>query len=154
MAETWRIIHARGVMRAEVSLAMSTGHLAALSEWHGWRAVRIDAGELAIAAPEAMGDSAEEACARLAVGNGLAVREILAPGELTRAEILAGVEAYAAQLALMARVVDVLRAAAVAAGHPAADGDPDAQLRAVRAQAFREGAETMRGGVRRVRRVG
>lgn len=30
---------------------------------------------------------------------------------------------------------------------PAADGDPDAQLRAVRAQAFREGAETMRGAV-------
>ena len=80
-------------------------------------------------------------------GHDLAIVEILAPGELTRAELRAQVEAYAAQLAPMARVVDVLRAAAVAAGHPAADGDPDAQLRAVRAQAFREGAETMRGAV-------
>lgn len=117
MAETWRIIHARGVMRAEVSLAMSTGHLAALSEWHGWRAVRIDAGELAIAAPEAMGDSAEEACARLAVGNGLAVREILAPGELTRAELRAqafreGAEAM--REALRAETCRVLENAGVA----------------------------------------
>lgn len=89
------------------------------------------------------GGSREEAIARWLTMNG-DVREILAPGELTRAELIAQIEAYAAQLAPMTRAVDVLRAAAVAAGHPAADGDPDAQLCAVRAQAFREGAEAMR----------
>lgn len=88
-SETWCIVHTRGVMRAEVSPAVASGSIAALSEWHGWRALRIDAGESVIAASEAMGDSAAEACARLAVGNGLAVREILAPGEITRAELRA-----------------------------------------------------------------
>ena len=142
-SETWCIVHAHGVMRAEVSQTVATGHLAALSEWHGWRAVRVGDGPY-LAATEAMGDSAREAVARLAVGNGLAVREILAPGELTRAELLAQVEAYAAQLAPMTRAVDALRAAAVAAGHPAADGDPDAQFCAVRAAAWSAGAEAMR----------
>lgn len=42
------------------------------------------------------------------------------------------------------RTVIALRAAAVAAGHPAADGDPDAQLCAVRAAAWNAGAEAMR----------
>lgn len=142
-SETWCIVHAHGVMRAEVSQTVATGHLAALSEWHGWRAVRVGDGPY-LAATEAMGDSAREAVARLAVGNGLAVREILAPGEPTRAELRAQVEAYAAQLAPMTRAVDALRAAAVAAGHPAADGDPDAQLCAVRAAAWSAGAEAMR----------
>ena len=87
-SETWCIVHAHGVMRAEVSQTVATGHLAALSEWHGWRAVRVGDGPY-LAATEAMGDSAREAVARLAVGNGLAVREILAPGELTRAELRA-----------------------------------------------------------------
>ena len=109
----WMVAHERGVMRAEVSQTVATGHLAALSEWHGWRAVRVGDGPY-LAATEAMGDSAREAVARLAVGNGLAVREILAPGEPTRAELRAQVEAYAAQLC------------------------------AVRAAAWGEGAEAMR----------
>ena len=144
MAETWRVVLASGEVReVEVSRAEASGMLSPVRPWHGWRAARTWDGPVH-AASEAMGDSAEEACARLAVGNGLAVREILAPGEPTRAELRAQVEAYAAQLAPMTRAVDALRAAAVAAGHPAADGDPDAQLRAVRAKAWSEGAAAVR----------
>ena len=97
-SETWCIVHAHGVMRAEVSQTVATGHLAALSEWHGWRAVRVGDGPY-LAATEAMGDSAREAVARLAVGNGLAVREILAPGEPTRAELIAERDEARAELA-------------------------------------------------------
>lgn len=131
MAETWRVVLASGEVR-EVDVIPQDGGRWAASGRHLRGA--------------GFGGSREEAIARWLTMNG-DVREILAPGELTRAELRAQVEAYAAQLAPMARVVDVLRAAAVAAGHPAADGDPDAQLRAVRAQAFREGAEAMRGAI-------
>lgn len=53
-------------------------------------------------------------------------------------------EAVAAELAPMARAADALRAAAVAAGHPAEDEDPEAQLHAVRAAAWSMGSEVMR----------
>ena len=136
-SETWRVVLADGSVReVEVSRAEAIGMLSPVCPWLGWRAVRTWDGPY-LAATEAMGDSAREAVARLAVGNGLAVREILAPGEPTRAELLA-------QIATLTRVVDALRAAAVVAGHPAADGDPDAQLCAVRAAAWNAGAEAMR----------
>lgn len=119
-----------------------------MAETQTWRVVLASGEMLGVATPQGTrGDATRVAIARNCALWHWPVAEILAPGELTRAELRAQVEAYAAQLAPMARVVDVLRAAAVAAGHPAADGDPDAQLRAVRAQAFREGAETMRGAV-------
>lgn len=53
-------------------------------------------------------------------------------------------EAVAAELAPMARAADALRAAAVAAGHPAEGEDPEAQLHAVRAAAWSMGSEVMR----------
>ena len=119
-----------------------------MAETQTWRVVLASGEVREVATPQGTrGDATRVAIARNCALWHWPVAEILAPGELTRAELRAQVEAYAAQLAPMARVVDVLRAAAVAAGHPAADGDPDAQLRAVRAQAFREGAETMRGAV-------
>ena len=89
MAETWRVVLASGEVReVEVSRAEASGMLSPVRPWHGWRAARTWDGPVH-AASEAMGDSAEEACARLAVGNGLAAREILAPGEPTRAELIA-----------------------------------------------------------------
>lgn len=113
-----------------------------------WRAVLASGEVLGVATPQGTrGDATRVAIARNCALWHWPVAEILAPGELTRAELHSRIGFYEAQLAPMARVVDVLHAAAVAAGHPAADGNPDAQLRAVRAQAFREGAETMRGAV-------
>lgn len=138
MAETWRVVLASGEVRSYTTERVDYPGEPSLwrARGEGWRAP----GAYALTERAAV-------CAAASTVPASDLVEILAPGELARAEILAGVEAYAAQLAPMARVVDVLRAAAVAAGHPAADGDPDAQLRAVRAQAFREGAETMRGAV-------
>ena len=127
MGETWQILHAGGVMRAEVSQAVAIGHLAALSEWHGWRAVRVGDGPY-LAAAEAMGDSAREAIARLAVGNGLALVEILAPGELTRAEAIAAARREGAE---------AMREAILAALHQSLSGD---QLRAIRAVEIDGGA--------------
>ena len=64
------------------------------------------------------------------------------PGELTCAEIRGR---RGSCVAPMARVVDVLAAAAVVQrGNPAADRDPDAQLCAVRAAVWSAGAEAMR----------
>lgn len=127
MGETWQIPHAGGVMRAEVSQTVAIGHLAALSEWHGWRAARMGDGPR-LAAAEAMGDSAREAVARLAVGNGLALVEILAPGELTRAEAIAAARHDGAES---------MRAAILAALHQSLSGD---QLRAIRAAEIDGGA--------------
>lgn len=131
MAETWRVVLASGEVREVRVEALDDGGFEAR-----WGDCDVESD-----------DSEHDAVLWLASCFSWGAVEILAPGELTRAELRAQVEAYAAQLAPMARVVDVLRAAAVASGHPAADGDPDAQLRAVRAQAFREGAEALRGAV-------
>lgn len=110
-----------------------------------WRVVLASGEVLGVATPRGTrGDATRVAIARNCALWHWPVAEILAPGELTRAELRAQVEAYAAQLAPMTRAVDALRAAAVAAGHPAADGDPDAQLCAVRAAAWSAGAEAMR----------
>ena len=99
MAETWRVVLASGEVReVEVSRAEASGMLSPVRPWHGWRAARTWDGPVH-AASEAMGDSAEEACARLAVGNGLAAREILAPGEPTRAELIAERDEARAELA-------------------------------------------------------
>lgn len=135
-AQTWRIVLADGTVREVVVRA-----------GHSFTDGVVYFARLSPTDTMVFGADPRGAVLRLAVARYLDVAEILAPGEPTRAELRAQVEAYAAQLAPMTRAVDALRAAAVAAGHPAADGDPDAQLRAVRAQAFREGAETMRGAV-------
>ena len=98
-SETWRVVLADGSVReVEVSRAEAIGMLSPVCPWLGWRAVRTWDGPY-LAATEAMGDSAREAVARLAVGNGLAVREILAPGEPTRAELIAERDEARAELA-------------------------------------------------------
>jgi len=103
VAETRRVVLATGEVReASVEPAVAYGYMAPLSEVRGHRATRI--GEGTVHAPsEAMGDTAEDAVTRLASHNGWAVREILAPGEPTRAEL-------AARLAAVTAERDVLRA--------------------------------------------
>ena len=89
MAETWRAVLASGEVREmSVDPCVARGMLAPVDGFRGWRADRVGDGPR-FAAVEAMGDSAHEAIARLAAGNGWPAVEILAPGELTRAELRA-----------------------------------------------------------------
>ena len=113
----WCIVHnARRDARGGLP-AVASGSIAALERVDWVRAHRR--GRSVIAASEAMGDSAAEACARLAVGNGLAVRGDPRPGELTAP----GAARAGRGVRRPARPMTRARwrtpcAAAIAAGHP------------------------------------
>lgn len=98
MAETWRVVLRDGSVReASVEPATAYGYMAPESATHGWRATRVGEGDTVHAAPEAMGGDAADAVTRLAAHNGWPVREILAPGEPTRAEAVAAAQVAVAE---------------------------------------------------------
>lgn len=112
MAETWRVVLASGEVR-EVDVIPQDGGRWAASGRHLRGA--------------GFGGSREEAIARWLTMNG-DVREILAPGELTRAEAIAAARREGAE---------AMREAILAALHQSLSGD---QLRAIRAVEIDGGA--------------
>ena len=134
MAETWRAVLASGEVREmSVDPCVARGMLAPVDGFRGWRADRVGDGPR-FAAVEAMGDSAHEAIARLAAGNGWPAVEILAPGELTRAELRAqawreGAEAMrAVAVAMCHRVEDHHGPDPMRRGWPAQVGAGDCRV--------------------------
>lgn len=117
MAETWRVVLATGEVLSVECLYIGT---VALAKVYGLRAEGV--------AVSGQGDNFVEAILDLARDGMLRVVEILAPGEPTRAELLAHLAAVTAerdvlraQQAPLVACVDALRAAARDAGWRDAD---------------------------------